>query len=147
MGYKVINKPKVIRGFSPQVCLESVEEAQKLIEKRSIKIDGSRVDVRVYDEFAKGVLDETRPDEIKKHSVFLGGLSRGTTSQMIKDELKKLDVKVVNHPVVKIGFSPKVTFGTMKETTMLIKLKKVKINDTLVDVRPYVSWFKKQTKA
>merc|ERR1719510_1049416 len=32
-GYKVINKPKVLRGFTPQVCLASVEEAQKLIEK------------------------------------------------------------------------------------------------------------------
>jgi len=139
LGYKVINKPKVLRGFTPQVCLESVEDAKKLIEKRSIIIDGSLVDVRAFETFAKGVHNETRPDEIK-HSVFLGGLSRGTTSQMIKDELKSLDVKVINQPEVKKGFSPKVTFGTMKETTMLIKLKKVKINDKLVDVRPYVSY-------
>jgi len=152
MGYKVINKPKVLRGFTPQVCLESIEKAKKLIEKRNIIIDGSIVDVRAYESFAKGVLDETRPDEIKR-SVFLGGLAKGTTGQMIKDDLKKVDVKVINQPLVKTGFTPKVTFGTIKETNMLIKLKKVRINDTLVDVRPYVnikslfSSTEKQTKA
>jgi len=138
-GYKVINKPKVLRGFTPQVCMASVEEAQKLIEKRNILIDGSLVDVRAYEAFAKGGIDESRPDEIKR-SVFLGGLSKGTTSQMIKDDLQKMDVKVINHPLVKTGFTPKVTFGTVKETDMLIKLKKVCINDTLVDVRPYVNF-------
>lgn len=138
-GFKVINKPKVLRGFTPQVCLGSVEEAQKLIEKRNIQIDGSLVDVRAYEAFAKGGIDESRPDEVKR-SVFLGGLSKGTTSQMIKDDLQKMDVKVINHPLVKTGFTPKVTFGTVKETNMLINLKKVRINDTLVDVRPYVNF-------
>jgi len=137
-GYKVINKPKVLRGFTPQVCLASIEEAQKLIEKSNILIDGSLVDVRAYEAFAKGGIDESRPDETKR-SVFLGGLSKGTTSQMIIDDLQKMDVKVINHPLVKPGFTPKVTFGTVKETNMLIKLKKVRINDTLVDVRPYVN--------
>jgi len=137
-GYKVINKPKVLRGFTPQVCLASIEEAQKLIEKRNILIDGSLVDVRPYEAFVKGGIDESRPDETKR-SVFLGGLSKGTTSQMIRDDLQKMDIKVINHPLVKTGFTPKVTFGTVKETNMLIKLKKVRINDTLVDVRPYVN--------
>jgi len=139
LGYKVLNKPKVLRGFTPEVCLASVEEAQKLIEKRSILIDGSVVDVRAYEAFAAGGFDESRPDEIKR-SVFLGGLSKGTTSQMIKDDLNKMDVKVINHPIVKAGFTPKVTFGTVKESNMLIKLKKVRINDTLVDVRPYIKF-------
>jgi len=138
-GYQVINKPKVLRGFTPQVCLASVEEAQKLIEKRNIQIDGCLVDVRAYEAFAKGRIDESRPDEIKR-SVFLGGLSKGTNSQMIKDDLNKMDVKVINHPLVKSGFAPKVTFGTVKETNMLINLKKVRINDTLVDVRPYINF-------
>jgi len=138
-GYKVINKPKVLRGFTPQVCMASVEEAQKLIEKRSLLIDGTLVDVRAYEAFTKCGIDESRPDEIKR-SVFLGGLSKGTTSQMIKHDLQKMDVKVINHPLVKTGFTPKVTFGTVKETDMLIKLKKVCINDTLVDVRPYVNF-------
>jgi len=138
-GYQVLNKPKVLRGFTPQVCLGSVEEAQKLIEKRNILIDGSLVDVRPYEAFATGGMDESRSDDIKR-SVFLGGLSKGTTSQMIKDDLNKLDVKVINHPIVKTGFTPKVTFGTVKESKMLIKLKKVRIKGTLVDVRPYTNF-------
>merc|ERR1719189_3493129 len=31
-GYTVLNNPKIIRWFSPQVCLGSVEEAQKLVK-------------------------------------------------------------------------------------------------------------------
>jgi len=138
-GYQVINKPKVLRGFAPQVCMASGEEAQKLIKKRNILIDGSLVDVRAYEAFAKGGIDKSRPDEIKR-SVFLGGLSKGTTSQMIKEDLQKMDVKVINHPLVKNGFTPKVTLGTVRETNMLISLKKVRINDKLVDVRPYVNF-------
>jgi len=138
-GFKVINKPKVLRGFSPQVCLASVEEAERLIEKRNIQIDGSFVDVRAYEACTKGGINESYPDEIKR-SVFLGGLSEGTTSQMIKDDLQKMDVKVINYPIVKTGFTPKVTLGSVRETNMLVNLKKVQINDTLVDVRPYVNF-------
>jgi hypothetical protein len=138
-GYKVINKPNVLRGFTPQVCLASVEEAQKLIKKKSILIDGSPVDVRAYEAFAKVDIDKIRPAEVKR-SVFLGGLSRGTTSHMIQDDLDKMDVKVVNHPLIKTGFSPKVTLATVEESNMLIKLKKVRINNTLVDVRPYINY-------
>jgi len=135
-GYEVINKPKVLRGFTPQVCLSSVEEAQRLIEKRNILIDGALVDVRAYEAFAKCDAEKIQPDEIKR-SVFLGGLSRGTTSLMIKDDLEKMNVKVVNLPIVKTGFAPKVTLQTVEECEMLINLKKVRVNDTMVDVRPY----------
>jgi len=145
-GYKVINKPKVLRGFTPQVCMASVEEAQNLIEKRNILIDGFLVDVRAYEPFAKGSFDDRRSHEIKR-SVFLGGLSEGTTSQMIKDDLQKIYVKVINNPLVKTGFAPKVTFGTIKETNMLIKLKKVRINHTLVDVRPYIKFTSRITSS
>jgi len=138
-GYNVINKPKVLRGFTPQVCMGSVEEARRLIEKRKILIDGSLVDVRPYEAFAKGDMDKKLPDDIKR-SVFLGGLSNGTTSQMIKDDLGRMDIKVVNHPLIKTGFTPKVTLATVEQTNMLIELKKVRINDILVDVRPYVNF-------
>merc|ERR1719273_1351093 len=39
-GYTVLNHPKILRWFSPQVCLGSVEEAQRLVEKGTIVIDG-----------------------------------------------------------------------------------------------------------
>lgn len=138
-GYTVINKPKVLRGFTPQVCLGSVVEAQRLIEKGKILIDGSQVDVRPYEAFAKDNLEKKLPDDIKR-SVFLGGLPNGTTGQMIKEELEKMDVKVVNHPLIKAGFTPQVMLGSVAQAQMLVNLKKVRINETLVDVRPYVNF-------
>jgi len=136
-GYNVINRPKVLRGFTPQVCLGSVEEARRLIESRKILIDGSIVDVRPFEVCTRDVMDKRSPD--MNRSVFLGGLSSGTTTQVIKDDLDKLDVKVVNHPLIKSGFTPKVTLGSVEQTNKLIRMKKVRINDTLVDVRPYVN--------
>jgi len=138
-GYTVINKPKVLRGFTPQVCLGSVEEAQQLIKKGRIFIDGSQVDVRPYEAFAKDDLDKRLPDDTKR-SVFIGGLSNGTTGQMIIDDLEKLDVKVVNHPLIKTGFTPKVTLGTVEQAQKLIKMKRVCIHHSLVDIRPYVNF-------
>jgi len=138
-GYTVINKPKVLRGFTPQVCLGSVEEAQQLIKKGRIFIDGSQVDVRPYEAFAKDDMDKRLPDDTKR-SVFIGGLSNGTTGQMIIDDLEKLDVKVVNHPLIKTGFTPKVTLGTVEQAQKLIKMKRVRIHHSLVDIRPYVNF-------
>jgi len=141
-GFTVINRPKVLRGFTPQVCLGSVNEAQRLIEKGKINIDGSLVDVRPYEAFAKDNLEKKLPDDIKR-SVFLGGLVTGTTGQRIKDDLENMDVRVVNHPIIKTGFSPMVTVGTVEQAQLLVKLKKVLINDALVDVRPYVDFRKR----
>jgi len=138
-GYTVINKPKVLRGFTPQVCLGSVQEAQQLIKEGRIFIDGSQVDVRPYEAFAKDDLDQRLPDDTKR-SVFIGGLSNGTTGQMIIVDLEKLDVKVVNHPLIKTGFTPKVTLGAIEQAQKLIKMKKVRINHALVDIRPYVNF-------
>jgi len=137
-GYTVINKPKVLRGFTPQVCLGSVQEAQRMIEKGKVMIDGVLVDVRPYEAFAKDNLEKKLPDDVKR-SVFLGGLPNGTTGQTIKEELEKLDVKVVNHPLIKTGFTPQVILGSLEQAQKLVNLKKVRINNTLVDVRPYVN--------
>jgi len=53
--------------------MASTEQAQKLIQKGTIFIDGSLVDVRAYEASVKGMIETMRPDEIKR-SVFLGGL-------------------------------------------------------------------------
>jgi len=64
----------------------------------------------------------------------------------------KMNVKVSNDPLFKDGLSPKVICGTAQELNMLIKLKKVPINNTLVDVRPFVNsytplrWSKQKQK-
>jgi len=137
-GFEIINSPKVLRGFTPQVCLASVEQAQLLIEKGRISIDGTDVDVRPYRPY--NVVSQWKkppPDEVSR-SVFLGGLKCGTTRHMIKDDLEKLGMEVVNHPRVKMGFSPQVTLGTAEQARKLVQLKQVMVNNALVDVRPYI---------
>lgn len=129
LGYTVLNKPRVLPGFSPEVCLGSDQEAQKLIETGSIIFDGFRVSVRPFKYQSHGG---------KKRSVFLGGLAIGTTASMIKEELEKLDVNVVNHPVVKSGYSPQVMLRSYQEKQKLVELQKVSINGVIVNIRPYV---------
>eukprot|EP00495_Collosphaeridae_sp_1-RS-2012_P006593 TRINITY_DN61_c0_g1_i5.p1 TRINITY_DN61_c0_g1~~TRINITY_DN61_c0_g1_i5.p1 ORF type:complete len:349 (+),score=57.78 TRINITY_DN61_c0_g1_i5:72-1118(+) len=135
-GFEVINSPKVLRGFTPQVCLASVDQAQKLIKLGRITIDGTEVDVRPYRPY--NVVGRKQVPDAVSRSVFLGGLACGTTRHMIKDEVEKLGVKVVNHPLVKMGFSPQVMLGTLEQAQKLIRMKQIVINETLVDVRPYI---------
>jgi len=47
-GYTIHNKPKVLQGFSPQICLVSVQEVQSMIRKGKIVVEGALVDVRHY---------------------------------------------------------------------------------------------------
>merc|ERR1719204_970312 len=82
-GYTVLNHPKILRWFSPQVCLGSVQEAQKLVEKGTIVIDGAIIRVRPFEAFTRDSKKKL-PDEVER-SVFLGGLAVGTTAEMIKD--------------------------------------------------------------
>jgi len=74
---------------------------------------------------------------MSRRSVFLGGLCKGTTTQMIKKELELLGMKIVNYPLIKAGFSPQVTMATTEQAQKLVNMVKVEINGTLVDIRPY----------
>jgi len=130
-----VNKPKVYRGFSPQVCLASEEQALRLIDKGFVTINGVNVDVRPYEAFTKK--NQEKLIDMSKRSVFLGGLRKGTTTQMIKKELEAIGMKIVNYPLIKAGFSPQVTMATANQASKLVNMFKVKINGTLVDVRPY----------
>lgn len=134
-GYHVINKPKVLRGFTPQVCLATVEQAQKLIDSHQVYIDGCPVDVRPYE-------DRKPPDDLKR-SVFLGGLPNGIMVQHIKEDLALLGVRVCNHPILKAGFVPQVVLSSPEEAQRLIKDKKVMVGGKLVEVRPYVNFRKR----
>jgi len=133
-GFNVVNKPKVFGGFSPQVCLASADEAKRLIKERSIMIEGMDVDIRPYQAFTKKNKDKLL--DVSRRSVFLGGLAKGTTTQMIKKELECLGLKIVNYPLVKAGFSPQVTMATAKQAQTLVNMVKVQINGTMVDIRP-----------
>lgn len=135
LGYDVINKPKVLRGFTPQVCLATMEQAQRLIELGKIFIDGSMVDVRPYE-------DKKPPDDLKR-SVFLGGLPNDVTVNDIKESLQMAGVRVCNFPIIKAGFTPQVVLGTPEEAQRLIKAKKVNVAGKFVEVRPYVNFRKR----
>merc|ERR1712045_15871 len=92
-GLTVLNEPRIMRGFTPKVCLGSVAEAEKLVSQGSIIIDNQRVDVRPYQD--KVYLRKGRPS-FAERSVFLGGLPKDTTGEMIVSDLERLDIKVVD---------------------------------------------------
>jgi len=134
-GFNVINKPKIYGGFCPQVCFATAAEAKRLITGGSIKIGGSNVDVRSYKAFTRK--NQEKLKDVSRRSVFLGGLRKGTTTVMIKKKLESLGFKVLNYPLVKEGFSPKVTMETAEQALRLVKMSKVQMNGILVDIRPY----------
>jgi len=135
-GYTILNNPKVLQGFSPQICLGSVEEAQGMIRRGKIMVAGALVDVRPYEAFAKDSLKISTVDEVKR-SVFMGGLPSSITGWMIKERLEQLGFKTVNHPVVKSGFAPQVMLASVLQARKLVKMLKIKINGTFVEIRPY----------
>jgi len=136
-GYKVLNNPKIFRRFSPQVCLGSVEEAQRLVEKQTIVIDKVVVRVRPFVAFTKDSKIKS-PDEVER-SIFLGGLRPGTTVEMIQDELDKIGFVVVNNPVLNSGYCRHVVLETFQQARRLLQIKQVQINGTLVTVRPFAN--------
>jgi len=136
-GYTVLNNPKILRWFSPQVCLGSVEEAQSLVQKGTIVIDKAVVRVRPFEAFTRDSKKKCR-DEVER-SAFLGGLSPGTTVEMIQDELEKIRLVVVNIPVLKSGYCPQVVLETFQQAQSLLKMKRVQINGALVNVRPFAN--------
>jgi len=137
LGYTVLNNPKVMRWYAPNVCLGSVEEAQRLLEKGAIVMDQTVVRVRPF-EARSSDNKKKQPDETER-SVFLGGLRQDTTPEMIRDELRKMGLVVVNIPVLKCGYSPQVILETYHQARTLIELTKVQINGVSVSVRPFAN--------
>jgi len=134
-GYNVINEPKIFRGFSPQVCLGSIDEAQRLLKKGRIVINGLNVEVRPYQAFTQKEFN--RQLDVNKRSVFLGGLPAKLTVSMLKSEMSKAGVKVVNRPIMKTGYAPKVTLATEEQAWALIAKCRILICGVAVDVRPF----------
>jgi len=135
-GYNVINEPSIMHKYAPQVCLETAEEAQRLINRGTINIDGAAVDVRRYEAVTKK--QQERLADITRRSVFLGGLEKETTPKIIRHELATIGMKVVNHLTIKSGFCPQVTLATSEQACNLISKVKVLIKGKWVNVRPYV---------
>jgi len=75
---------------------------------------------------------------INKRSVFLGGLSEGTTAKDVQDAFSKMGIRILNYPVIKFGFTKQVILKNVHQAKALIEKKKIFIRGTLVDVRPFV---------
>jgi len=134
-GYRVINEPKIFRGFSPQVCLASSAEAKKMLQEGNIRICGSKVEVRPYKAITKK--ERERQIDTNKRSVFLGGLPSSVTVQMLKASIEKLGMKMTNRPLKKAGFIPKVTLATVEQAQNLVARATLDINGATVSVRTY----------
>jgi len=134
-GYNVINKPKICRRFSPQVCLGSIQEAQNMLHIGKVSIIGCNVDVRPYKRFVQKDLD--RQLNINNRSVFIGGVPHTITVSILKAEIEKMGMKVINHPHIKARFIPKVTLATVHQAKQLIAKGEIDLNGATVSVRPY----------
>jgi len=144
LGYKVLKRPKILRGFAPEVLMRSVEEAKELVERGTITINGVEVEIRPFNSLMKQSESRKIPN-VKKRSIFLGGLSDGTTPNDIQNAFSKMGIRIVNYPVVKFGFSRQVILETVRQAKAIIAKKKVVINGTLVDVRPFVRQSRKRS--
>jgi len=136
LGYKVLKRPKMLRGFAPEVTMSSVAEAKELVAKGTINLNGFKVEVRSFNSNNKRSKSRNIPN-VKKRSVFLGGLSIGTKAKDILDVIKKFNVRIVNYPVVKFGFSPQIILQSISQAQKLIKMKNVLINGKIVEVKPF----------
>jgi len=141
-GYKVLKRPKILRGFAPEVWMRSAEQAKELVARGTITIGGFQVEVRPYNSSTK--LSELKKiPNVGKRSVSLGGLSFGTTVNNLKDALNKLGMKVINYPILKDGFSRQVILETISQAKSLIRMKNIMLNGKLIEVKPFVNQYRK----
>lgn len=145
LGYKVLKRPKVLHGFAPEVWMKTVDQAKDLIEKGKIMIEGLEVEVRPYNSWTK--LSELKKlPNVGKRSVFIRGLSSDTTTKNLQDVLSQMGMKVINYPVIKNGFARQVILDNISQAKTLINMKKIQVNGTFVDVRPFVNYKRKRRK-
>merc|ERR1719285_597384 len=138
LGYKVLKRPKILHGFAPEVWLKTVDQAKDLIDKGVIMIEGLEVEVRPYNSLTK--LSELKKlPNVGRRSVFIGGLSAGTTTKDLQNVLVEMGMKVINYPVIKHGFARQVILDTIPQAKSLIEMKKIEINGVYGDVRPFVN--------
>jgi hypothetical protein len=143
LGYKVLKRPKILNGFAPEVCMKTVDQAKDLVEKETIIIEGLEVEVRPYNSLTK--LSELKKlPNVGRRSVFIGGLSKSTTTKDLQDVLLKMGVKVLNYPVIKHGFARQVILDTISQAKTLIKMKTILVDGTLVNVRPFINQKRKR---
>jgi len=137
-GYKVLKRPKILDGFAPEVLMKTVDQAKDLIERGVIIIDAHEVEVRPYNSLTKLSKVKKLPN-VGKRSVFIGGLSAGTTTKNLLDVLSELGLKVINYPVVKHGFARQVILETISQAKTIVKMRQIMVNGEFAEVRPFVN--------
>jgi len=105
-------------------------DGEDLVKKGHIKLWGTRVDVRPY--------QDKKPDSEARRSVFLGGLADNTTAADIKEALEKAGAKLRNTPVLKSGFAPQVVVDSSDQAQRLVQIKQVLCRGKMIDIRPFV---------
>jgi len=142
-GYKVLKRPKILRGFAPEVWMRSPEQARELVARGTIMIEGVEVEIRPYNSLTKLSALKKIP-KVGKRSVFLGGLPSGTTAKDIQNVLRKKGMGVVNYPTIRNGFSRQVILESISQASTLIKMKRIWVNGAFVDVRPFVNQLRRK---
>jgi len=56
---------------------------------------------------------------------------------MLKASIEKLGMRLVNRPLMKAGFIPKVTLATAEQAQDLVARATINLNGATVNVRPY----------
>jgi len=138
LGYKVLKRPKILHGFAPEVWMQTVDQAKDLVEKGKIMIQGLEVEVRPFNSWTK-LSKLSKLPNVRKRSVFIGGMSQGTKTKDLQDALSEMGMKVINYPVIKHGFARQVILDTISQAKSLIKMKKIQVDGAFVDVRPFIN--------
>jgi len=138
LGYKVLKRPKILHGFAPEVWMKTVDQAKDLVEKGKIMIEGLEVEVRPFNSLTK-LTELKKLPNVRKRSVFIGGMSQGTKTKDLQDALSEMGMKVINYPVIKHGYARQVILDTISQAKSLIKMKKIQVDGVFVDVRPFIN--------
>merc|ERR1711964_150844 len=96
LGFKVLNIPKCHpSGFSPKVCLGSVEEAKELLKIARIPVGDHTVDVRKF--------NDSRSKDQDNFCVTITGIPEGTSGYTLLQGLEKCGFPIDRSPVIDDG--------------------------------------------
>jgi len=95
-GFKVLNIPKCHpSGFSPKVCLGSVEEAKELLKIARIPVGDHTVDVRKF--------NDSRSKDPDNFCVTITGIPEGTSGYTLLQGLEKCGFPIDRSPLMDEG--------------------------------------------
>jgi len=127
VGFKVLNIPKCHpSGFSPKVCLESVEHAKQLLKIARIDVSGSTADVRKF--------ADSRSANRDNMCVVVSGLPEGTSGRELMDGLENAGFLIERSPLVNAGETvcTRCEMATVEQADALVAIGEIQcLNSTL----------------